>query len=117
MSHSDRAGEDGRTGGVKVSMMYELEAECLHTVSRMLSMSLLPSSDGSAADHLKRAFFFFRERNRREVCGSTSFRRLIMERKYGAYGLIMLMYSGARVQMMVLMRSSMATLLRPSALD
>ena len=58
MSHSDRAGEDGRTGGVKVSMMYELEAECLHTVSRMLSMSLLPSSDGSAADHLKRAFFF-----------------------------------------------------------
>lgn len=38
---------------VNVSTIYESELPVLYTASRILSMSLLPMSDGRAADHLK----------------------------------------------------------------
>ena len=78
LSHQGREREDGRIGNecVTDSMIYELGEDCLYTASRMLSMSLLPSSDGSAADHLARTIGF-EKRNRREVRELTSLRRLI----------------------------------------
>ena len=69
-------------------------SHCFSITSRMFSSSLLPSSDGSAADQLHL-----------QSAEADEARCLI------THGLTMLMYSGARAQMIVLSRSSAKILL------